>query len=479
MLDRNREPELSDGCREFRLVQRATRRQMLTVGALSGMGLILPDLLRARAAVGETSRSGTFGRAKSVIFLYLHGGHPQQETWDPKPNSPSEVRGDFDDVSTAVPGTRICELFPRCASITDQLTILRSLTHDNSNHVQASLSAMTGHHHPPGTEAQGDIPPSPDDFPPYGAVLSSLREASGASGGLSEGAPLPTWVQVGPLMRRANGTVLHGQQPGFLGARFSPFVVNQDMLPADVSVNAVTPKLPVLRLRARRRLLAQVDEQRKLLEDAATAQSLDYFYQRAFGLLTSQQTARAFDLAAEPASARERYGMTQFGQCCLLARRLAEARVPMINVHYCHTPRGSWDTHRNNAGRMKGFLAPTLDQSLSALVTDLGQRGLLDETLVVATAEFGRTPKINEYGGRDHWPWVYSIALAGAGMKPGVVYGSSDKIAAYPETNPRDPRDFAATLYHLLGVPPETSVVDREGQRHQLITGDRIREVLA
>ena len=150
----------------------------------------------------------------------------------------------------------------------------------------------------------------------------------------------------------------------------------------------------------------------------------------------------------------------------------------MINVHYCHTPRGSWDTHRNNAGRLTGFLAPTFDPAFSALITDLKQRGLLEDTLVVATAEFGRTPKINEHGGRDHWPWVYSIALAGAGLKPGFVFGSSDKIAAYPATDARDPRDFAATLYHLLGVPPDTMVYDREGAAHQVVTGERIREIL-
>ena len=467
------------GCREFE-ASTWSRRDLLTVGALSGMGLALPELLRAREEGPRPSakriESSTFGRARSVIVLYLHGGHPQHETWDPKPDAPAEVRGDFKDIATSVPGTRFCELFPMAASLADKFTVIRSLTHNNSNHVQASMPAMTGHSHPAGTESQGDIPPSSTDFPPFGAVLDHLRSRGDIPVHLRKD-NLPTWVQVGPLMRRANGTVLHGQRPGFLGPEHSAFAVNEDLLSLDVKVQAVTPQLPVLRMRARQSLLAQVDSQQRALGAAAETENLDHYYQRAFQILTSPATANAFRLAEEPHAMREQYGMTQFGQSCLLARRLAEASVPMVNVHFCHKPRGSWDTHRENSKRMRK-LAPNLDRPFTALVTDLEQRGLLDETLVVATAEFGRTPTINQYGGRDHWPWVYSVAFAGAGTRPGVVYGSSDRLAAYPNTPPHDPRDFAATLYHLLGVPRGTTISDGEEAR-PVVIGEKIDAVLA
>src|SRR5262245_28624348 len=235
-------PATGPGCADFRLTARLHRRQLLRLGALTGMGLLLPDLLRARAA--RSVRGGTFGRARSVIMLYLHGGHAQQETWDPKPDGPSPERGEFGAIATSVPGVRVSELLPRCARIMDRLAVIRSLSHGNANHVQASLSAMTGHAHPPSQESRGDFPPSPSDFPPLGAVLSSLRKPR----------PLPTWVQVGPLMRRNNGTVLHGQIPGFLGARFGPLTVDQDLLSTGVRIGAVSagPELSVSRLRDRR-----------------------------------------------------------------------------------------------------------------------------------------------------------------------------------------------------------------------------------
>ncbi len=432
------------------------------------MGLALPELLRARAEARPAA--GTFGRAKSVIMLYLHGGHAQQETWDPKPDGPAPERGEFGAIATSVPGVCVSELLPRCARVMHRLALIRSLSHGNANHVQASLSAMTGHAHPPGAEARGDFPPAPTDFPPFGAVLSSLRSPG----------RLPTWVQVGPLMRRNNGTVLHGQLPGFLGPRFAPLVVDQDLLAGAVRIGAIAPapELSVSRLGDRQGLLKRIDDQRRLIDQAAEAQSLDDYRERAFRLLSSASTARAFDLAAEPTPVRERYGRTQFGQCCLLARRLAEAGVPLINVHYCQTPAGSWDTHGQHFRQMKETLCPTFDRAFAALVEDLDDRGLLGQTLVLANAEFGRTPKVNKSAGRDHWPWVYSIALAGGGVGQGVVYGSSDRVAAYPTSNPHDPADLAATVYHLLGVPADTALHDQTGRPHALVIGRKIDGLL-
>jgi hypothetical protein len=443
---------------------------LLQIGGLTASGLLLSDLLRARARAGPTPR-GTFGRAQSVIVLYLHGGHAQQETWDPKPDGPSPARGEFGAVATSLPGTHVSELLPRSARLMHRLAVIRSLSHPNANHVQASLAAMTGHAHPPSEEARGDFPPSPNDFPPFGAVLDRLRPAG----------KLPTWVQVGPLMRRANGTVLHGQSPGFLGSRHSPLVIDQDLLPADVRLEAVTtdPELSLARLSGRRDLLAHLDGQRRQLDRSSETQDLDAHQQRALTLLTSAAVGKAFQLAEESAPVRDRYGRTQFGQSCLLARRLAEAGVPVVNVHFCRTPTGSWDTHGKHFSQMKESLCPTFDQAFSALVGDLDQRGLLSRTLVLATAEFGRTPKVNSSGGRDHWPWVYSVAMAGGGAAAGVVYGSSDRIAAFPTSHPHDPRDLAATVYHLLGVPDDTIIQDQTNRPYALVTGQKIDGLLA
>lgn len=458
--------DLRTGCADFRI----HRRQMLHLGSLAGMGLLLPDLFRARAKADPVAR-GTFGRARSVIMLYLHGGHAQQETWDPKPEGPSPEKGEFGAIPTSLPGVQVSELLPRCAQIMHRLAVIRSMSHGNANHVQASLSALTGHSHPPSLESRGDFPPSPTDFPPFGAVLSSLRQPGS----------LPTWVHVGPLMRRNNGTVLHGQLPGFLGSRCSPLTIDQDLLTEAVRIGAVTPnpELSVSRLSDRQSLLQHVDRQRQLLDQVAEARNLDGYQQRAFRLLSSPATGKAFDLSAEPAPMRQRYGWTQFGQCCLLARRLAEAGVPLINVSYCHTPEGSWDTHGKHFSQMKQSLCPTFDQAFAALVTDLAERGLLGQTLVVANAEFGRTPKINRGAGRDHWPWVYSIALAGGGAGQGVVYGSSDKVAAYPASNPHPPSDLAATIYHLMGVPADTIVYDQTSRPHSLVIGQKIDGLLS
>jgi hypothetical protein len=252
-------------CDQFRL-GRLHRRQILCLGGLTGTGLLLSDLLRAGSVAAPETR-GTFGRARSVIMLYLHGGHAQQETWDPKPDGPSPERGEFGVIATSVTGVQIGELLPRCAQIMHHLALIRSLSHGNANHVQASLAAMTGHAHPPNQESRGDFPPAPTDFPPIGAVQSALRKPG----------PLPTWVQVGPLMRRANGTVLHGQHPGFLGTRHGPLVIDQDLQATDVRIAAVAPEpeLSVSRLTDRQNLLKELESQRRLMDHSAEARDLD------------------------------------------------------------------------------------------------------------------------------------------------------------------------------------------------------------
>jgi hypothetical protein len=412
----------------------------------------------------------TFGRAKQIICLFLHGGHPQQETFDPKPDGPSEVRGEFGAITTSIPGIQFSEVLPKTAQMAHRLAVVRSMCHANANHVTACLPAQTGHKHPPGFP-ETDVPPTPADFPPFGAVLNSIRPAEN----------MPTWVRVGPLMRRNNGTVLHGQLPGFLGAAHASFDVDQELLADDVQIQAVqrAAGLTELRLSGRRTLRDEFDAAVRLIDHSREARDLSTHYQRAFSLLTSEKTRQAFDLAAEPRDLRDRYGRTEFGQRCLLARRLAEAGVPFINVSYCHTPQGSWDTHSQNFKQMRESLGPTFDTAFTALVNDLADRGMLEETLVFVNAEFGRTPAINKNAGRDHWPFVYSLALAGAGIQPGAVYGASDHAAAYPTDKPHDPKDMAATIYHLLGVDHETVIRDSLGRPYQLVIGKPIEGILA
>jgi hypothetical protein len=447
--------------------QRVSRRNAIKLGGL--FGLSLPEMLRSRSLAA--SGNGSFGRAKRMIVLYLHGGHPQQETFDPKPNGPSAVKGEFGAISTSLPGIQFSELLPQCATLARRMAIIRSMSHSNPNHVTASLPANTGHQHPPGTP-QTDFPPSVSDFPPFGAVVDAVRPSQNQ---------LPGWVRIGPLMRRSNGTTLHGQLAGFLGARHAHFPVDQKLLSEDVSIEAVQPAdaLTSSRIGSRRSLLRQIDEQRRMLDEFADAADLDQFYQRAFSLLSSAATRSAFDLASEPIELRQSYGWTEFGQRCVLARRLIEAGVPVVNVSYCHTPSGSWDTHSQNFRKLKDSLAPTFDAALHGLITDLDQRGLLDDTLVVVNAEFGRTPAINRNSGRDHWPWVYSLALCGAGTAAGTVFGASDNSAAYPAESPRNQADFAATLYHLLGVDRETVLYDQTYRPHPLIIGSVVDELLA
>jgi hypothetical protein len=453
-------------CQQFR---RVSRRWALSLGAVGGLGLSLPAWYRLQAAgTGSAAKSGSFGAAKKVIFLFLHGGHPQHETWDPKPSAPANVRGEFGEIATTVPGLRISELFPLCARLADRLTFVRSMSHDNPNHVQACLPAMTGHKHPASVRGRGDFPPADSDFPHFGAVLDKLRPGENE---------LPNWVQLGPVMTRNNRTVLHGQSSGFLGARHSPLKIDVDFTEDELQVDAITPRVGIRRIKNRRQLLAELDGQRRSL-DLQASQVKDTYYERAYNLLTSSATRQAFDLAAEPESIRARYPDNHVGQACLVARRLVESGVPFVNVHYCQTPSGSWDTHSQNFRQMKESLAPTLDQTLAALLTDLEERGMLDDVLVMPMAEFGRTPEINKNAGRDHWPFVYSLAFAGAGLQRGAVIGRSDRLGAQPDSESYDPADMAATIYHLLGIPDSTVLVDRELRPHQLVVGKKIEAAI-
>jgi len=398
-----------------------------------------------------------------------------------KPDAPAEYRGDFRPIATRIPGVRICEHLPRLARHTDKLAILRSMSHPDVDHTTATHYLLTGR----GVPRRGG--PRTEDWPGYGSVLSLLGRGRG---------PLPPSVSMMPVV--PNGAprfveASHGQDAGWLGPLHHPMRIDADAskpgyrvgefgLPVDVSVT---------RADGRRLLLRDLDRQRRAREGRREVAAMDAHYERAFSLLASRGAADAFDLSREPQAVRERYGMNIHGQAVLQARRLVEAGVPLVTVFWQNDGITNvsvyWDTHSRNFIDLKTRLCPVADQAFSALLEDLEQRGLLDETLVVWTGEMGRTPRVGQSvvggagagrDGRDHWPHVFTTVLAGGGVKGGMVHGASDRHAAYPAENPTSPADLAATVYHCLGVDPRLPLSDRLGRPLTLCEGAPIQAIL-
>ncbi|MCS6851241.1 MAG: DUF1501 domain-containing protein [Gemmataceae bacterium] len=443
-----------------------TRRDLLEVGAVSLLGLTAADLMRAREAPTNNTRARSFGRARSCVVIFLWGGPGQQDLWDLKPDAPAEIRGEFRPVATTVPGTQISDQLPQLARQMDKVTLVRSVTHRDSEHGSAAYTALTGHPHPlPGT----NTPTRADDFPTYGSVVTKLRPANRA---------IPTAVILGPVMHQGPRPPVAGQNAGFLGRSYDPFRVAEDPSGADFQVEALQPAVGVTaeRLEDRRALLEVLDRQARQLE-ALAGHGLTAHQQRAFELLQSPQTRRAFDLSAEPAALRERYGRSRFGQALVLARRLVEAGVPFITVNWEKQNGDQWDTHKRNFGRLRELL-PVFDRGLAAFLADLHDRGLLETTLVYCLGEFGRSPRINADAGRDHWPHCYSVLLAGGGVPAGAVVGASDRFAAYPSANPMTPGDLSATLFYSLGIDPQTHLTDPQGRPLPVSPGRVVAELL-
>jgi hypothetical protein len=426
-----------------------TRRDALRVGALTALGLTLPGLFRLRAADAKVPR------AKSCVLLWLDGGPSHLETFDLKPDAPSEVRGPFRPIDTAVPGVRICELLPNTARVADRIAVVRSVTSPLGEHGLANHYLMTGYK------------PSPVlDYPSYGAVVSHTR------GGRPT---LPAYVAV-PDYRPTAGS-------GFLGAAARPFAVGGDPAKPDFRVRDLDfyPGVTAGRVERRRAFLSQLDQFQRATE---TDPPSDPEFEQAYRLVTSPEAKRAFDLSDEKPAVRAKYGPRTVGQSCLLARRLVERGVGFVTVNNT-----GWDTHGDLVLRLKeGYtgakvgvgLIPTFDLAFAALVGDLADRGLLDETLVVAMGEFGRTPKINTQGGRDHWPRVFSVALAGGGVKGGQVVGASDRVGESPSDRPVTPADLARTIYTLLGVNPDRELHTADGRPVQINQGGKVvTELLA
>ncbi|MFO0879368.1 MAG: DUF1501 domain-containing protein [Gemmataceae bacterium] len=449
------------------------RREFLRAGALPLVGLGLPQLL-----AGQSKRPR--GRAKACIVLFMWGGPAQQDTWDLKPNAPAEYRGEFQPIRTNVPGVQICEHLPRLAQHMDRLALLRAMTHHDVNHTTATSFLLTGR----GLARPGQS--LHEDWPSYGAVLSRLNRGQG---------PLPPFVSMMPKVPNGAPRFVeqsHGQGAGWLGPIYDPLRIDEDASKTDYQVGefSLRADVPLGRTRRRQELLQQLDSQRQRLESELAAANAHQ--QRAFSLLASRKAIEAFDLTREPQAVRERYGMNIHGQAVLQARRLVEAGVPLVTVFWQNDGLTNvsvyWDTHNRNFIDLKTRLCPVTDQAFTALIEDLEQRGMLDETLIVWTGEMGRTPRVAQSvpggagagrDGRDHWANVFTSVLCGGGVKGGVVHGSSDRYAAYPATNPTTPADLAATIYHCLGVDPQTILYDRLNRPMMLCEGDPIRAILS
>ena len=397
----------------------------------------------------------------------MWGGPSQLDTFDLKPATPVTIRGPFNPVATRVPGLQICEHFKHLPALMDKVAVIRSLAHDDPAHLSSGHATVTGQLTP--VLNSDKDPPSSKDSPHLGALVSKLFPAPAA---LPSFVMLP-WKAYHPS---APGGQAPGQHGGWLGPAYDPLLVGGDpnepawKVPALQLQDGITPQL----LEDRYALLKQLDSQRAALDQSAAAAKLTGHQARAVSLLSSTDVRSAFDLSQEPAATRDRYGRNIHGQCVLLARRLVERGVPVVNVNWHNDGHSFWDTHGNNFNRLKNDLIPPADKALAALLTDLSERGMLEDTIVAWVGEFGRRPQISGGAGgsgREHWPYCYSGLLAGGGITGGAIYGSSDAHAAYPATNPVTPQDYTATLLHALGVPSHQTLTDPAGRPHSIYGG--------
>lgn len=435
---------------------RLIRRRFVQLGGLGALGGSFPRVRPAEAAaLGEE-------KIRSCILLFFYGGPSHLDMWDPKPDAPAEVRGEFSTIATSAPGVRISEHLPRCAKVADKLAIVRSVHHRMTNHNAAAVEALCGR-----TPLRGDQELLGDDalaFPCYGALLNRVGR-----GGSVPSVTLPHVMY--------NVVRLPGQGAGLLGAAHQPLQIEADPL-------ADPFRVPGLELGGEM-TLDRLDERSKLRGDLARegirAPAVEAYYERAMSILRSESIRRALDLAKENAAVRDRYGRHRLGQSVLLGRRLVEAGVRFVTIHdgIHNGQEANWDSHADNFGRHKNHLAPPADQAIAALVDDLHARGLLETTLVIAMGEFGRTPKINAAAGRDHWPGCYSVVLAGGGVRAGIAFGRSDRIGAYPTDDPVGTGDLAATVLWRFGVDPHQEVVDATGRPFRLAEGEPVRTLFA
>jgi hypothetical protein len=459
-----------------------SRRQLLRIGGLGPLALTLPSVLQARALANSSVAPSSLPPIQSCILIFYYGGPSQLDTWDPKPGAPAEVRGDFQTIDTSVPGVRICEHLPRMAGLMDRVALVRSMSHAMRNHDSACTETFTGRPPARGDSENFSAPSESLAFPSHGAALSYVRRGRGDD---LPHAVLPFFI--------TNLFPPPGQVGGFLGSAYAPLLVSGD--PATLTYDAEMRRLPggltPGRLAQREALLQAFDTGSAKDSPART------YYEKAFHLFGAAGVRRALDIEQEPRRVRERYGLGWHGpayvadksggvldfaqqlrgQNLLMARRLVEAGVPFVNVYDYKVQGANWDTHEANAGKLKGHLLPLADQALSALIEDLDERGLLDSTLVVALGEFGRTPRFNKTAGRDHWPNCYTALLAGGGVRGGAVFGASDKMAAYPASDPVSPGDLAATIFWRFGIDPAMEIHDTTNRPFRLAEGEPVRRL--
>ncbi len=448
---------LQDGCGRNRQPAAMNRRAFLRAGTLGAFGLSLARYLGLREAQGAAPAP-----AKSVLLIYTMGGISHHDSFDPKPEAPAEVRGEFSTIPTRLPGVRFSEHVPRLAQMADQFALLRSVQHNERDHGVGAYYMLRGFPQP---DPSLDRPENQKRAnPTFGAHVARLR---GSANGL------PPYICVPGLSYLAQ---IDYYTAGWMGRGYDPLVLRADPNSPAFAVPGLmpAPEVPARRLHQRMSLAQTIDRQCLLFESSADARGMEAHHERAYQVLSSSRTRRAFEIGAEPDRVRDAYGRTRLGQSCLLARRLVEAGVPFVTVDD-----DGWDHHAQVFPGLKQRL-PDLDRSLSALLEDLRQRGLLPTTLVALLTDFGRTPQINKSAGRDHWPGVFSVLFAGAGIGGGQVIGVSDKIGAAPVERRISPKDLAATLYHVLGIDPFQDYRDRQGRTFKVLDeGDVIRELVS
>ncbi|QDT63143.1 DUF1501 domain-containing protein [Calycomorphotria hydatis] len=471
-----------------------SRRDILRVGGSGIMGMSLANLLQLQAAQAKGSASNHargWGKAKSIILCYLQGGPSHIDLWDPKENAPTNVKSVFDSISTSIPGVSFTENLPKLAQVNDKFTTIRSMSYTPNglfNHTAAIYQMMTGYTTDKVSPSGQLEPPSPKDFPNFGSNIIKMRPVD---------TPMLPFVMLPRPLQESN-VVGKGGTAGFLGKAFDPYTLYPEgddmdmdkMSKIKIDDLKLRPEVFSLRLKRRAQLREAIASGMPTIDKAVESYNLNDYYDQALNLIVSGKAREAFDLDAEPLAVHEKYGRNTFGQSCLLARRLVEAGTRVVEVIWpkqANSNNHSWDHHVDLNNRMKNQSAPMLDAGLSGLISDLDERGLLEETLVVAVGEFGRSPQKgvstsgngNSADGRDHWPYCYTAVVAGAGIGRGQIYGKSDATASAPAENPVHPGELLATIYHAFGIEPETIVYNHLNQPRELVKAQAVTGLFA
>ncbi len=468
-----------------------SRRDVLRIGGSGMLGLTLNNMLRGQSVAAEAGTTGGpgWGKAKSIILVYLQGGPSHLDLWDPKENVPANVASEFKAISTKIPGINFTELLPKLATVNDKFTMIRSMSYTPNglfNHTAAIYQMMTGYTTDKVSPSGQLEPPSPKDFPNFGSNIVKLQPLD---------VPMLPFVMLPRPLQESN-VVGKAGTAGFLGKAFDPYTLYPEGDDMDMDKMSririddlqLRPDIFTVRLQRRAKLRQAIEKQMPEIEKAVAAYNLDESYSRALNLIVSGRAREAFEISREPEKLRDSYGRNTFGQSLLLARRLVEAGTRVVEVIWpkvANSDNHSWDCHTGLFKRMKDQSAPMLDAGLSTLISDLEQRGLLDSTLVVAVGEFGRSPQKgvstsgndNSPDGRDHWPYCYTSVIAGAGIKKGYVHGKSDKTGSSPLENPVHPNELLATIYHAFGISPDTIVYNHLKQPRELVKAAAVTQL--